>query len=419
MYPFILGMLIMGAAALFIFIVSANDRALGRALYTALFVRMGVLLFSNYIYRFPYSVSPDSSRFDRVASNISYRSLGELWSTIPSGSDLYIRFVASVYSFFGMTDWFVTRSINVLLGIVIVYCIFAISRQLWARGVAIQNVWFAAFIPTLIIYAQIPNREAMIVSFFTLGLLCIVLYHRRGNLIYLAAGVASIGVSSGFHEGMLMAIVGMALYTVIIFINSLFRGEILNAGSFAFSMVIIIVGLSYLYSIGFGLEDTYIGQEGFDIETFVEGRQDRKGTESRAAYLQGVEPTTPAGAIGFTPVRVIYFLFAPFPWMVTSLWDIIGLIDSFIYFILVFGIWKSWPLIRKDPAKATLLTILVLLLATFAWGTQNYGTAMRHRAKMLPMMICLAGYVWYYRKIYYDRTLKTGRVYYLRLKEMM
>lgn len=110
----------------------------------------------------------------------------------------------------------------------------------------------------------------------------------------------------------------------------------------------------------------------------------------RAVYLENLTLVKPIDIIWQLPIRIIYFLFAPFPWMASSLVDLIGIADVAFYIVLIIRAWKRHN--NRFYARRVLpLTLMFLvLLAIFAIGSSNYGTALRHRVKIVPMLIIWA-----------------------------
>ena len=115
-------------------------------------------------------------------------------------------------------------------------------------------------------------------------------------------------------------------------------------------------------------------------------------TTDRAAYLEGFYPDNFIELFALFPIRFIYFFLAPLPWMVSTPGDLIGLLDSALYFLLIYYSFKSF--IKNYNFRTPLFlgiagSILVASFA-FAWVTSNYGTAIRHRHKFAPLLIILA-----------------------------
>jgi len=112
--------------------------------------------------------------------------------------------------------------------------------------------------------------------------------------------------------------------------------------------------------------------------------------QGRAAYLENFHPVKPIDIIWQLPIRIIYFLFTPFLWMVSSSADFIGLADVAIYIVLMICAWKRRNNWLYSKRASPLMLMFLILLAVFAMGSSNYGTTIRHRFKIVPMLIIWA-----------------------------
>jgi len=94
-----------------------------------------------------------------------------------------------------------------------------------------------------------------------------------------------------------------------------------------------------------------------------------------------------------SPVRMFYLLFSPLPFDWRGLSDAaVFCVDSLVYIVLVVMMFRP-PLLGKAVQLKRFLGYAVLLLTfVFAFGTTNSGTAVRHRAKFLPMLVLVAAF---------------------------
>ena len=90
------------------------------------------------------------------------------------------------------------------------------------------------------------------------------------------------------------------------------------------------------------------------------------------------------------PVRVSYFLFAPFPWNVSKPEHIIGMIDSILYMYLSYLIFLNRKAIWKNSTLRMFLLILLCYIVMFSIGVGNFGTSVRHKAKFVFIFALLA-----------------------------
>jgi hypothetical protein len=126
-----------------------------------------------------------------------------------------------------------------------------------------------------------------------------------------------------------------------------------------------------------------------DADSLIEKVQ---GSGGNTSYVKEA-PMTPLGLIVQTPYRMFMFALAPLPWQVYSVstglaWLIDGLLRMWIiYRMLRFFIGYKAKVPQEQAIKLAFLLIVFLTYFVFAWGTLNYGTAMRHRAKIFPIEI--------------------------------
>ena len=113
----------------------------------------------------------------------------------------------------------------------------------------------------------------------------------------------------------------------------------------------------------------------------------------RASYLGELTPESWFEVLSQVPIRLVYFLGAPFVWQVDRPADLWGLVDGSIVLYVCWIIGRNF---FKGAQKQDLYRILVLValavVVGFSVATSNYGTAFRHRAKFLPLLFLLLVY---------------------------
>ena len=112
----------------------------------------------------------------------------------------------------------------------------------------------------------------------------------------------------------------------------------------------------------------------------------------RTHYLEGFVPESYLDLVWHTPVRLLFFMFTPFPWMIDTIGDLLVMLDVLVYITLLYYSFKGLKKIFKFRKIETIcLVFIVFSIATmYSWGTVNYGTAWRHRAKLAPFLILMA-----------------------------
>jgi hypothetical protein len=88
--------------------------------------------------------------------------------------------------------------------------------------------------------------------------------------------------------------------------------------------------------------------------------------------------------------RLVYFLFSPFIWDIKAINHLLGLVDGIMILFLFYFIIKGLLLKKLNNFVSILLIILIPLLITWSWGVGNFGTALRHRVKFIPVFIAIS-----------------------------
>ncbi|HEX8184623.1 MAG TPA: hypothetical protein VF747_07720, partial [Blastocatellia bacterium] len=84
------------------------------------------------------------------------------------------------------------------------------------------------------------------------------------------------------------------------------------------------------------------------------------------------------------PIGVLYVLFAPFPWMINNLRQLITLPELIIWWALVPMMMRGyWHAIRHRLRESFVICVFILSLTlAYALYQSNAGTAYRHRAQL-------------------------------------
>ena len=108
-----------------------------------------------------------------------------------------------------------------------------------------------------------------------------------------------------------------------------------------------------------------------------------------AAYPEWTIPKTEFELIYKAPIRIIYFMFSPFPWDIEKNAHFLGFFDGLFYIMLFFLLIKNFKLIWGDRTLRIIFIILASYLVFFGIGTGNFGTGIRHRTKFLIILIIM------------------------------
>jgi hypothetical protein len=374
----------------FILIVSffyfTKDRSLIYILVFSLTFRMILAIVNVYIIPLPGGEA-DAIAFERVGWEYV-----ELWNqertsvSRNSGAFLYSVWVGILYLIFDRLP-IIPHVFNAITGTVTVYLIYNIAFRITESSKVAKVAGIIAMLfPTLNLFSAILLRESFIVFFFSFSLYLFLVWYYDNKVNLLLMSFVLLFAATSLHGGFIFI-------ALIYIIYALFYQP--KFGKWVFSMgrsIFVFISLGTIILI-FG---SYIFHQlpSFSMLTSPEFFANWVNVASRdtAAYLPGYAPRNLLDVLIQTPVRIIYFLFSPFPWMISSQIHIIGAIDALIYFALFCFSIKGFILLWKYDKSLCILvfSILVITVVVFSWGTSNFGTALRHRQKIVPIFIIMA-----------------------------
>ena len=240
----------------------------------------------------------------------------------------------------------------------------------------------AAFFPNSLIMSAIFLREIIPTLFVALSLYYFLLWYKNQVISYIVVSLIMLAIAAIFHSGVIGIFVGFAFFFLFYKKeNNTFRFSTQTIVAF-----IVVGGLAYFTATQFGdvMFKKFKGAE--EMEDIYAQANSRLG---ESAYLTGMTINNPVQFIIYGPIKAFYFLTAPLPMNWRGGMDIFSFFfDSLIYFITLWFIWKNWWAIRhKKPLIVGLILTLIGVAFIFGIGVSNAGTAIRHRQKIIPLML--------------------------------
>jgi hypothetical protein len=146
---------------------------------------------------------------------------------------------------------------------------------------------------------------------------------------------------------------------------------------------IILLGLALTY-VGVTRSATVQFERYGNMQQLQQSRSNlAKSAES--GFGRDVDVSSTSGAISTIPMGVLYLLFAPFPWQITSLRQSITLPEMVIWWasfpLLVLGLWFAIRYRLRMISPILIFTVMLTLAYSVFQG--NVGTAYRQRAQVL------------------------------------
>ncbi len=354
-------------------------------LVIAFLVRAFLAVIDTMVYNLPGA--GDGVGWDRVAAYYARGGLESTFEHIGFGHPLYVWLMSVVYALVGRSTLLI-QSINVLLGTLLVLAIWRLACELSSDTKTRRRVaWLMALCPSLIFFSSVLLREVAVSYPLALSVLYLVRWYRERRVSLAIVAVANLLLSMAFHSGGLAVLLFAGLWLIGSWLRALLSGQLETLGRSTLALVIGLAVVGIVLASGFG-QQKFDGLQSGDLSVLSERQEGF--AHGRAAYLEDLHATSTADLIWQTPIRVTYFLFAPFPWMLETGADAFGVLDSLLFVGLIGWAIRNRKAVSDVPVRALTLGVFGAMAVVFAIGVSNYGTALRHRNKMLPLLIAAA-----------------------------
>jgi hypothetical protein len=361
-------------------------------------LRAGTAFVQAHIMLLPHGRS-DALVFERAA----WRAAQQGWPAVQNlltidSSSLYAGIIGLVYLVVGHRSPLLIGAINVALGTWLIYLVYRIAETIWFRQAALIAAWITALFPTLILLSAVTLREMMIAVPFTWAALGLVRWRATNNQLYLIQCVVGFFASIAFHGGMLLAV---AMLVVLLGLKAArevagsLAGGVVRKGSVGL-LLGAVIGVASVLALGQVGVSKIGALDADELAGQVVARSER-GPMGAAGYLHGWQINSPMDIAIQAPIRMIYFVFSPLPWNVGGAHHLTGFIDAWMYVALLIVLWRTRKDIRRNEPAHILWLLSFAMIFVFAIGTSNFGTGIRHRAKVVPLLIALsaAGIAWW------------------------
>lgn len=241
-------------------------------------------------------------------------------------------------------------------------------------------MWIVCLLPNFAILGSIFLRESLVTMLVSASVYSFARWIRHGGIMRVVLSMILILFGIQYHSG----IIGIAVGYFVALVLYNHRDKSIRISFWGMMLTgIFIVAFTYFYN--------NFGEQFFYKMANIESVNDiaNTSTEGGSSYATYVgNSNSIVSIIIYTPLRLIYFLFSPFPWQWRGIADIVAFAFSSMFYLYTIGkAIKTYRHSEGDQRIQLLLWIIIALSVTFvfAWGVSNTGTATRHRDKLVPV----------------------------------
>jgi len=301
-----------------------------------------------------------------------------------------VNMVAVIYGLLGR-NMLAVQFVNSVLGAATAIIIFLSAKEVFKNvKVARLAAICVAFYPSLVLWSSQGLKDGPVVFCLAVAILATLKLGEKFSSKYIVVLV--------FALFSLLSLRFYVFYMIVVAIAGAFviGMQKITATNFARQFTIMIV---------LGLSLTYLGVTRYaniQLENYVSLERIQRSrldaaTSAQSGFGRDVDVSTTQGALSTIPIGLMYLLFAPFPWQLTSLRQSITLPEMVLWWasfpLLVLGLWFSIKYRLRQISPILIFTIMLSLAYSVFQG--NVGTAYRQRAQLLVFyfIFVAVGYV--------------------------
>lgn len=367
-------MLLGGIVVITLYLFRVLEKEWLTVVFIGFFVRVIVLFIDLYVPSITiFSSGTDTEYFHEVSLLIA-----QGMYPLEDGATKYVPFLSAIYYMIGDQRPFV-QFLNVAFWVfAAVYLLKAMIHLKSDKKLIFISLLIFTAMPNSIFMSSILLRESIIVFLITVSLYYFIRWFTDGGFFHFLLATVLALASMLFHSGM----IGFVAAYILAF---LFLGS--KTANKSNQALLYLLFFAVLGVVMFQNAELFLGKfftpEGTAI-TEIEISSD-----GGSVYLSSLSGLTGISALLVAPLKMFYFMFSPLPLDWRGMGDIISFFfDSSVYLFLVgatiFGLVKSDMPIRN---KIFILLFLIVTVFVYSYGTQAAGTAMRHRNKIIPLLL--------------------------------
>ena len=282
-------------------------------------------------------------------------------------------FVGAIYYLIGQNPLAV-QLLNCALGAAACIAVYRIAIMIFPQQrVARTAAIFIAFSPSMILWSsQVLKDAAIVLSLCLCTLFTLKLREKfkvKDLFLLLVSLVCLYSLRNYASYIMFLAIAGSLMLTAKRFSPV----RVLQGG-----LLVTVLGMAMAY---FGAAN--VPTNTFDLKR-IQSTREWAAKEAKSGYGGEVDISDPGAALGFLPVGLLYVLFAPFPWDISGVRQMITLPELLVWWALVPMLVKGYWFAIRNRLKETfsICVFTIGLTMVYALYQSNVGTAYRHRAQL-------------------------------------
>lgn len=315
-------------------------------------------------------------------------------------AQFYIQMLGIIYRIFG-PSLFLGEQISVMAFAISCGVLLEIMKILGTRGARSVVLLLYGLWPTMVLLTSVTLRESLEGLLFMLTVywgLRVRLGNSRGYVVLVVLSAVGMGA---LQKGLLVyALILVPLILLWPLRHSTRSGESPAVSVGFMSRIAAVLAIFVVGGVivatdvvpGSGPLKRVLGSEGI-THSVVAFREKAESIDARTTYKVELGNGSGVDLVAGLAQIFAYYMFAPFPWWISSARDAYGGLEVLWRTILIGASLLAWH--RSDGLRRSSIGLLlvVYLSLAFLWsvGTANYGTAVRHHLTTYWILVVVGG----------------------------
>ncbi|HAT52621.1 MAG TPA: hypothetical protein DCS80_05025 [Betaproteobacteria bacterium] len=349
--------------------------------------------FVNGLYGSTYGSSDDALGFHLTAVEHSQNLVFDVFVI----GHIY-SYILGIFYFITTDSLFLGSALSALGWLASAFILLRVMRILsFDRSNQWRVMLIYALIPSSLAYTSVTLREPFQLLFVNLALYAVLkIYFHKSIAHWLVLFLAAVGMGA-LHGALLASSIFMIVGTLFLLTSRNRKGVSFIKVVLVTPIVILCLFYGFLLFTSISYGDRMEDGLSLAVQTYQEGAI---GYEGRAIYRTDVEINGLGGLILSIPSFLFQYLFEPMPWKMSSMVDVVALLENMLRFWLIWnalkylvGTYLNKPMFVAHNAfgnrKFYLFIFLSYLIMETIWslGTTNWGTSMRHHLPSLGLLL--------------------------------
>ena len=305
----------------------------------------------------------------------------------------------SIYNITGIVFYIFGYKPNILfllanfLGAMTAINVYFITKRLFNEQSARYSFIAVAVLPSLVLWSSMPLKDVY-TQFFITSIIHLTLRTKERFSLSMVVIIIGLIAMVGFVRIYLMIIVMVAIAVTFIPVNpETFMRNTIVIAIFATAFTLFFSSYAAQSAAVYG----HTSESAFQTL-----QQTRQGFYTGGSKILGhIDVGNPVNALMYSPLLLLVFFLAPFPWDITS--SIIhnfATMESLVWYYLLYYAIKAILRTFKEGKFDTLpvLVMIGVLSVAYALAISNMGAAYRFRGQVSVLLLVFAGYGLYLRK---------------------